>query len=98
MSAIERWGQSDGWLSGSQNRKQDRAVERLRAEVQFHGMAIDGLAAIAGRTMDRTADLYHHAVALSGGDENLQGALMGEVGGFIGNAGGIQRNFRSQLG
>lgn len=98
MSEIERWGQSNSWLPSTQNRKEERALSNLRGETRFVREVINATAVTAATTMDRTVDLYHYAVACSGGDENLQGALMGQVGGFIGRAEAIQRKFGSQFG
>lgn len=98
MSEIARWGQPDGLLPFSQRNRVERALNAVKNETQFSGYVIDAQAALAGRSMERTTDLYHYAQNLAAGDQDLQGALMGEVGGFIGRSSATQRKFGSQFG
>lgn len=97
MSDIAKWGQSEGLLP-FQGRKVERALQAVHDEARFTAHVVDAQAAIAGRSMERTADLYRHAQYLSGGDPDLQAALMGEVGGFIGRSQQTQRHFGAQFG
>ena len=94
MGAIERLGgDSGGLLPWSQDRKVTKAERALVAEVRFNGKVLDAHASLAGRSMDRTADLYHYADGLAGSDDQLRAALMGEVAGFINRSQSVQRNF-----
>lgn len=98
MSEVARWGQSTGLLPFGQSNKLERARDAVTDEAAFMGHVIDAQAALAGRSMERTTDLYHYARNLAAGDQDLQGALMGEVGGFIGRSAATQRRFGSQFG
>ena len=91
--AIEQWGGGGGLLSSGGDRQAVRAEKALVAETAFQGQLIDAHAELAGRSMDRTADLYQYAIGLAGSDDQLRAALMGEVAGFINRSQSVQRTF-----
>lgn len=67
------------WSGGNSPVKRNKAAMSIVEQTKLSGLEIDALAALHGKSMERTVDLYDHAAMLAESRPELKQLLMGQV-------------------